>query len=156
MLSWTKTLMWSKGQQEQHSRSQDKQKVRGQRLVDLKLLDARRRRTLHHSRKAVSVHSANGKDLCVIAAHIFLKRSLWSTLPPQPPPHLLNIHVFLPTHNAHLMHRPQIQSRLMSYHARFDIAGCVVAAHVVIKRSLIKNFQIDVIPDSISHPIPSQ
>ena len=62
MLRWTKTLMWSKGQQEQHSRNQDRQKVPGQRLVDLKLLDARRRRTLHHSRKTVSVHSANGKE----------------------------------------------------------------------------------------------
>ena len=62
MLSWTKTLMWSRGQQEQHSRNQDRQKVPGQRLVDLKLSVARRRRTLRHSRKTVCVHSANEKE----------------------------------------------------------------------------------------------
>ena len=154
MLSWTKTLMWSRGQQEQHSRNQDRQKVPGQRLVDLKLSVARRRRTLRHSRKTVCVHSANEKEpVCHSRSYIpqeIAVKHLASSTPASP------AHVFLPTHNAHLMHRPQIQSRLMSYHARFDIAGCVVAAHVVIKRSLIKNLQIDVIPDSISHPIPSQ
>ena len=83
--------MWSKGQQEQHSRNQDRQKVPGQRLVDLKLLDARRRRTLHHSRKAVSVHSANGKEpVCHSRSYIpqeIAVKHLASSIPASPVKH---------------------------------------------------------------------